>query len=667
MKERTPEQLNTSVLADDTMPEFTLEDIMREFGGGAKNDRSLSDETIAFRPLRTESKTSEKLKPSAPPKRSEADTPLKVMPSPKVPEAPPETASQEQTETKKPERPIRPVAAPEQAPPEEPPRVHIESLPPLPTAKELLSKCRSMLGSTRLRLAAAGFFMVVNLVLMCYMQVVPQADRFITDSAASILSLLLFALCAAISFESIGQGIADLFRLRISLYTLYLLAMLLCIIDTLTHHSCYCAVAGLLAYCLFRSLVRQRLGMFLTLRTVCSFETPMGIYNIPDLLPNSVGLRRDAAKTDDFIAQLLQPDNAQQLFRIYATIALPLTLVIAILMAVTKHQTDFVRSWMLLLLSAIPCAAMSSYAHPFAWLAKRLSGIGGALCGWHSAIAFGGKHTIILRDGDLFPAAQISSNGMKLYSTCSAAEVISYALAALEAAENPLVPLFDSLLNSQYGRHTHAAAYRFYDNGGIGAEVADHVVLTGTLHFMQSMGVHMPEGTRVRQAVYVSIDGELAGVFAIKYKPSPSTRAGLRAILSNDNFSVILATRDFLITPELLAARYEIPTVGLTCPVYSERIRLSEAESGEVSTQGAMIAKDTFGAFAFTVSAGQRLRSASTSVAVVNLLVGILGILISSLLLVWNAGEIATPLHLAAFQILWAFVSSFISFVLLRF
>ena len=111
----------------------------------------------------------------------------------------------------------------------------------------------------------------------------------------------------------------------------------------------------------------------------------------------------------------------------------------------------------------------------------------------------------------------------------------------------------------------------------------------------------------------------------MKYKPSASTRAGLRALLANPGNSVILATRDFLITPELLAARYELAVGGIAFPVYSERLRLSEAVGGEADAQGALIAKETFGAFASAVAAAQTLRSTTRFSTVLSLLSGIWG------------------------------------------
>lgn len=410
----------------------------------------------------------------------------------------------------------------------------------------------------------------------------------------------------------------------------------------------------------------QKNALFQTLRTLCGFDNPLGIYDVPELLPDADGLRCGEGQIPEFMARLQKPDLSQRLFQIYATLLLPITLALAVLL-LRFTSLGFLRAWLLLLLGAIPCAAMLSYAKPFTVLSRRLAGFGGALCGWYGARAFGGKHTIILRDDDLFPRSHISSNGMKLYGSYPAGQVISYALAALEAAGNPLTFLFEALLQAQYGKHSHASAYRYYDSGGIGAEIGADIVLVGALPFMRSMGVHMPEGTRVRQAVYVSVNGELAGIFAVKYKPSASTRAGLRAVLSNTNFSVILATRDFLLTPELIAARYELSVDRLAFPAFSERIRLSEAENDLVHSQGALIAKESFGAFASTVAAGQTLRTVTRFVAFLSLLVGVLGTALCALLLFWNSVTTASPFHIAAFQLLWTFLSSFISFILLHF
>ena len=485
----------------------------------------------------------------------------------------------------------------------------------------------------------------------------------------AVLSVILLGITMLLSYDACWRGLLDLLRLRISLFTLTLLASVLSVIYTLLGEQGTavgsCCVVAVLWFFLMRAQRAERRGMYYTLRTVTAFDSPMGIFDTSALLKGTASLRRDVGDTEDFVRHLEQPDRAQRIFCLYSTLLLPASALTALLIS-ERTRVEFLPAWLLLLLGAIPCAASLSYSRPFASVAKRLSGIGGALCGWHGAQILGGRHTLILRDEDLFPTDSISFNGMKLYGANTAGRTVAYVLAALEAAGSPLCGHFERLLQEQYGKRVALTSFRIYDDDGIGAEIQNDSVLVGSLPFMRSMGVHMPDGTRVRQAVYLSVNGELAGIFALKYKPNLSTRAGLLDVLSNRSFKVVLATRDFLITPELLAAKYELPTETILYPVFSERIRLSERDPSEKNEQGALIARNTFGAFASTAAAGRTLRITTLLDTVLGLSAGLIGAAVCAALLLWDAAQTATPLHLVSFQLLWAVVNDFTALVMLR-
>ena len=548
-------------------------------------------------------------------------------------------------------------------------KIRVEPPAALPTAQELLEKYRSGLFLQHIRLAVLILLAAVGMLHMIYQTLgltfLPIIARI--DPWISILIMLLSALLAV---EVLVRGVLDLIHLRISMHTVAVLAMILALIHallTLSSESMnYCEAVAIVILFQYRSLLSGRSALFHTLHTVCSFDSPMGIFDAPQLLPNTDSLRRDSADMDDFIRNLTQTDRPQKILSIYATVLLPVTLALALLFSV-KTSANFLLLWLLMLLCSVPCSGAQAFSQPFRVLAKRLSGFGGALCGWHSAMVFGAKHTIILRDEDLFPSAGISSNGMKLFNSYDAGRVTSYALAALEIAGSPLADLFRSLLKNQYTRAYAVTDHRIYNNSGVGIEIAGDIVLVGPLSFMKSMGVHMPTGTRVRQAVYVSINGELAGIFAIKYKANNSTRSGLKDVLANRNFSVVVATRDFLISPELIAAKYELPTDTMVYPVYSERLRLSEIDPNERHAQGALIAKDTFGAFATTVAAGRTLRTTARTVLCMGIFAGLLGLSVCILLMVWNAAPAVSSLHVATFQLLWSAITAFVSNILLKF
>lgn len=699
MERREPEQLNQA----DAPEEYQLDDILREFGAGADEPKkSVSSDTMTFQPVRSvpvdpqlglptktakpkKSKSAEK-KQKTPEQqgkeplhalREEASVQEETVPqTPAQPEVPvqmtaPEESSVAEKQTKRAKTPKErsvPRRA-EKKSAEALPKVRIELPEVPPEPQELLRRCKEGLGTQRLRLF---FLAIVTLIQLLLLACAEPRWNFLPLSATGVgwCSLALGVLSLLTAYDVLLEGARDLLRLRVSLNTLALPVSLLTLLHAVQvlpqGGQTYCPVLSLLLLFLLRALAAERKAMFYTLRTVCSFDTPMGIFETPPHSHNAASLRRDTADTGDFMRGLLRPDLTQTAMRAYALVLLPLTGVLAYLLSV-RSDSGFVQAWLLLLLGAFPFAGALCFAKPFAALAKRLAAFGGALCGWHGAKAFHGKHTIILRDEDVFPRSHISSNGMKLFGTHTAPRVIAYALAALEAEDSPLTDLFESLLRSQNGKRYHAASSRVYDNNGIGAEVMGEVVLVGTLAFLRSMGVHMPAGARVRQAVYVSVGGELAGIFAIKYKPSPSTKKGLRDVLANRNFSVVLATRDFLITPELIASKYDVQTQTLVFPSFTERLRLSASDSHKTDAQGALIAKDTFGAFASTVAAGRTLHSASLLSLILCLLAGIGGLLVCALLIAWNSAETASPLHLAAFQLLWACLNGFFTFILLRF
>jgi len=641
---------------------YSLEEIMREFGTAPpqespppgneeevvkihnpkpKAKKKVSDDTMVFEPVHAE-----QLAP-------DLEAPMKIAPEDKLPEAkfsPPklEVLRNDEKKSGKSHDEVINSNAPK-------------------SAQEALKLCRQGLSMRHIRLLIAVIPVFFGLFLILYEHNGWTFLPFV-QSLGDALPITLLIITAALSYDVFLATLTDLLHLRIGINTLSVTAVILlpiCVFHDPNAVS-YCAVVSLLLYAQLRALHLRRVAQFHTLRTVCSFEAPMGIFDTPKLLENTDSLRRESGDTAAFLEKLDSQNAPEKILRIYSTAMFLLLPALAFMMSVAK-ELPMTRLWLLFLFAAIPCGGALAFVQPFAAAAKKLSSFRGALCGWYGAKIFGGKHTIVVTDEDLFPKKNITSNGMKLYGTHKAPRIIAYALAALKLVDSPLTELFESLLQAHYGKSMQVSQYRLYNDGGIGAEISGDIVLVGSLAFMRSMGVHMPAGTRVRQAVYVSVDGELAGIFAVKYKPSTSSKAGLRDVLANHNFSIVLATRDFLISPELIAAKYELPTDAMRFPDYTERLRLQSQKPQEAARQGALIAKDTFGAFAVTVASGRTVRISTLICLTISILAGLSGLALCMGLLTWDAIGIASALHLATFRLLWSLLSAFISFVMLKF
>ncbi len=684
MNERDPEQLNMPDAAED----YALEDIVREFGGeqpsetvsgdtipfsAVRAQTQASSDTIAFTPVREETKKDSDtiaFPPVSAENAAKSDTfafrPVHTE------------TSDGQGATIKFVPPVR-----EEDRPENGQNGDTAPLPdpiPIPTQKEgqktaeltpqsVLKETAAGRGLQRLRAVLLGILAGASVILTVY--AVSSRDFFgLSAETLCVLTMVLLSFAVLLSYDVLWRGVRDLIRFHPSPFTLSIPLIVLAGLDAFRGGSSrpgnYCGAVTLLLFFLMCALCAERSGRYRTLRAVCGFQKPMGIFNAPQVDQGAPSLRRDPANVVSFLIDLLQKDKPQMILSIYCTILFPLSAALAFLLT-RRSGGDFLLAWLLLLLGGLPFFAALSYPRTFAILAGRLSKIGGALSGWHSAKIFGGKHTIIIRDEDLFPVGGITTNGMKIFGAYRPNRIISYALAALDASGSPLSGLFEGLLKAQYGTHSVVSQQKFYDNNGIGAEIAGDIVLVGSLAFMHSMGVQMPAGAKVRLAVYVSVNGELAGIFALKYKANNSTRKGLRDVLANRNFSVVVATRDFLITPELIAAKYRLPTDHMKFPAYPERLRLAELDPNRKAEQGGLIAKDTFGAFASTVASGRTLRIASLASMVICLFVAVLGIVLCSLIVLWNSRDAASPVHLLTFQLLWAFALDFVTLILLRF
>ncbi len=672
MKQLPPEQLNKPEESE----EFTLEAILQEFATSPKEKPKpsekaktgdLSGDTIRFTPIR-----------SVPPK-ADGDASVKVAAAKKKEHtAPfPILSGKEPQEAKAPE-PVKETPRPAQEAsepvikvekPVSPPKKERKKSPPGEpgSVAALFESYRKGSLSQILRVYTLAPLALFSVFLLVYYDREMSFAPFLLSYQGYIC---LAGLCLALllAYEVFWEGFRALFSRRFSLYLLALPVSVLALFHGAamlnTQGANYCPIAVLLLCYLQYSLRLQRSGMVFTLHTVNNFATPLGIFEAPQTKIKNDSLRCEAADLEDYLVKLRTPDLAGRLFGIYAPCLFLLTAGLAVALA-RFSQADLLLSWLLLLLCSMPFSAMLSYHKPYRALARRLSKSGGALAGWHSATAFGKEHTIILRDEDLFPRKDISSNGMKLYGAFSAPFVISNALAALDAVESPLSHVFEALLLTHNGARMYASSYRLYDNDGIGAEVNGEDILLGTLSFMRSMGVHMPEGAKVRQAVYISIRGELCGVFAIKYKPNPASKKALRSILSNSNFSVVIAARDFLVSPELIGSKYELSTDGIIFPDYNIRVRLTEVDPNLPTVQGALIAQESFPAFASTVAAGRTLRMCTTLSAAVSLLAGLTGLVLCFCLLLWGSG--ITPLQTAVFQLLWTFLTGLCSDIVLNF
>ena len=285
-------------------------------------------------------------------------------------------------------------------------------------------------------------------------------------------------------------------------------------------------------------------------------------------------------------------------------------------------------------------------------LQHRLHKVGTVFCGWQGVRGLCKNAVFPLGDTDLFPSGSTKVNGVKFYGTRDPDEVVAYTAALMNADGDGTAPLFAQLLDSRSGYHYEATQLQYYP-GGIGGIVNDEAVLMGTLTFMQDMGVDMPKGTRVNQAVYAAIDGQLCGVFAITYAKSKAAAAGLTTLCAYRGLTPVLTTGDFMLTESFIRGKFGVNTRRIAFPQRAVRQELAQVEPDEDSVALALTTGEELAGAAFAVTGARALRNASVVGVTVHMIGGILGLLMMLALAIVGADYLLSPVNLLLYELIW--------------
>ena len=469
-----------------------------------------------------------------------------------------------------------------------------------------------------------------------------------------VLSMLLSAFFGC---SQIIDGIADLFKGRFTINTMLFFTLLACCVDGVFCLSelripCCAAFSLEITMALWARYQRHATEM-------AQMDTMRKAVRLTALAKNPVyydgkpGILRREGEVEDFMDHYEAPSGPEVLQRIYCLLSLLVCIAIAVFAGMLHGTSMAVQVLSTALLVAVPASFFVALTRPAALLQRRLHMVGSVLCGWRGVKQLRGKAAFPLEDEDLFPAGTTKLNGVKFYGDRDSDDVVAYSTSLIQAAGSGLVPLFQNLLESRNGREYPVTNFRNYGSGGIGGEVRGEAVLLGTLDFLQDMGIEIPEGTMVSQAVYAAIDGQLCAVYAISYAKMRSAAAGLISLCSSRKTTPVLTGSDFMLTDGLLRAKFSINTRRIVFPGLEEREALAQIEADDSAPALALATRNDLAAYAYAVSGARALSLACKLGIAIHLIGGILGMLIMAVLAYLGTTELLTPTHVLLYQLVW--------------
>ena len=705
MKKQSQDQTNEQLHIDDAaaaQEEYSLEDIMNEFGGWSKKEEAAPKQQAQTppEPQKPPEKTPESRKPEAKVVRFPKGQPIRAEGEPKEPKNPADFKGQTIRFT-----PIREDTAPEEKPkiwtyqaepdpepvPDDPKEAKKAAQRAKRAEKEAKKRQKQLERHQKQQAKrmerrkeqperefpdcraaytyyAQGTFQRLRLFLSILLALVSGALAYLASYSlgsydftanADVFSkvlLIIMVVQAFIAFDVMLRGVRAVMRLRYDHASMLVVLTLACAVDAVLAIRAgripFCPAVTLQLSMALLGEYSMQLAKVRTLKAACSMNESKAAVREEKAWHGEDCIFRSEGHPETFVRELEIPDAGSRIMRIYAPILTLVTLGLSVL-SMLQAEDSFLWAWTALMIASFPVGIFLSFSRPFAAQARRLSRAGAAIGGWFGARMLGGEAGIAIEDADLFPPQNVTLNGMKIYSDRSVSQIIGFANAVVQTAGSGLAPLFEEIMHNQNGRHYGVDTFRRYEGGGLGAEIRGDVILMGSLGFMKLMRVHMPEGARVKQAVYLSVNGELAAVFALSYAPATNVKASLQAISHCAGLTPILATRDFMITPQFLKHRYKLSPDRIEFPTVEERARLSSQDAIQEPKQGALLSRPSFACFSMAVAGARAARSAAIAAIAVAFTASIMGLLVLFFLTFIGSTLAVSSWNLLLYTILW--------------
>ncbi len=474
------------------------------------------------------------------------------------------------------------------------------------------------------------------------------------------VSALAMGVSGLLALDVLAHGIVCLVRFRMESETLLLFALAAAGADALTMPVMgdrdgampYCAIVSLaLFFALWGRLLKRR-GLWYSCKTAAGAAEPYLVTLDERMWDGKDAFAKWTAKAQGYGSQVQETDGVQRAYHIAAPVILLCSALLALIASVGRQrpQTFF---WCLSACLTAGCGftAFLSFSMPYATLAQRLGKIGAALAGWDGLSWKGRGQGVILTDADLFPPGSVTLNGIKLTGDVSLENAVAYTATLIRETGSGMEKPFSDLLKTKGGLYRRVSRVVFHE-GGVTGEIGTQQVAVGSGAFMELMKVHIAPGLKVKGAVFCAVDGYLCAIFVLHYTLHSSIRPALQILIGN-GLDPILATRDFLVIPDMLRQRFKLPAERMEFPSLDRRRELSSKRQEHEKTLTAVLCREGLGPYADAVVGSRRLRSAVLAGLFFDLFSAAVGLALSFYLCLAQAFTSLSAGAMLVFLLLW--------------
>lgn len=248
---------------------------------------------------------------------------------------------------------------------------------------------------------------------------------------------------------------------------------------------------------------------------------------------------------------------------------------------------------------AVICSSLSPFALcmssvlPTGIVTKRLFSSGAAILNYKSCKNIAGAARVAMLDHDIFPLGSVQIAGMKITSnTITMEQVVADAAAVMQHIGGGVGKAFGDFAREQYLAPRKAINVRYFEGGGVAAQVRDDYVLIGSSDFLTKMGVRVHEASERKDAVFVAVNSYMSAIFTLKYAVQPQPYAAF-GIFDKMNIKVDMAVKDFAVTEALVAKRFSVKKSLVTIPSIALKEAYWDDSLGDETLPSAVLTRDS--------------------------------------------------------------------------
>ncbi len=509
------------------------------------------------------------------------------------------------------------------------------------SVEEIIKENRMLSKLLGLRTVALLVLSILSCYLAFAMPLKWYIPRFISYVAHPFRYLFLTAFLQVIamllSVDVISRGLSRLFTFRPNADSAIAFSAFASLIHVLTiiiapHWRGWLPYSSISVLTLFFAIYSKWMyirAICRVCKTVKSAKFPSAVHIVKRYDEINI-IKKVTDDTTSFISHINDRDAARIFWSYLSPIVIVASLVFAFISSVGTGTPEHF-FWALAAISSVstPFFMTLCFIHPFAATQKKLSLIGAAISGWFSAVNLSKKSAnVIVCDEDVFPKGTITLHGLRVLGTFSLEQTVCYTASIISETKSGLSGVFSDLLKSRYQQTIHVKNMQYHEDGGLEAQIGEDNVLVGTAGFILRSGVRLTSGTTAKNAVFVAINREPAGVFNVNYKANIEVERALH-IMVKKKVPVVLAVRDFNLLPTMVEGTFNLRDSSLEYPEIEDRIDLSSEEQFIDTDASAIITRSGLYPFSESVISAKKLRS----VTIRNIILTCIGTMIGMLLM----------------------------------